>query len=147
MAPIGRKGADTDPLYRWIRRQKERREAEEAKRLLYVAATRASRELHLMGTATVTSKPDGVSAIGPGASKSLLSTAWPALGESFAAAWQSQGQRILSAAGRNPAAPLAGEEVSKKLSLRRLPSDWRPNKHYCTHYSYHYSGQLPRLTS
>ena len=66
VAPIGRKGADTDPLYRWIRLQKERREAEEAKRLLYVAATRASRELHLMGTATVKSKPDGTSAIEPG---------------------------------------------------------------------------------
>jgi ATP-dependent helicase/nuclease subunit A len=132
VAPIGRKGADTDPLYRWIRRQSERREAEEAKRLLYVAATRASQQLHLMGTATITSKPEGVSEIGPGAGKSLLSTAWTALTPSFTAAWQSQGQKTtFSAAGRNPTAPGAGagpEEASKKLALRRLPSDWRPEK-------------------
>ena len=124
VAPIGRKGADTDPLYRWIRLQKERREAEEAKRLLYVAATRASRELHLMGTATVKSKPDGTSTIERGSSKNLLSTAWPALGESFVAAWQSQRQG--TPARQDPAASAGArtEEALKKICLRRLPSDW-----------------------
>jgi ATP-dependent helicase/nuclease subunit A len=132
VAPIGRKGADTEPLYRWIRRQQEDREAEEAKRLLYVAATRASRELHLMGTATVKSKPDGTSAIQPGSGKNLLSTAWPALEESFAAAWRSQ--RPGTGAGQNPAACAGAdtEPVTKKLHLRRLPSDWRPEHHIGT---------------
>jgi ATP-dependent helicase/nuclease subunit A len=128
VAPIGRKGADTDPLYRWIRRQKESREAEEAKRLLYVAATRASRELHLMGTATVRSKPDGTSTIERGSGKDLLSTAWPALGESFAAAWQSQKQGM--PARQDPAASAGAhtEDALKKLCLRRLPSDWEAAK-------------------
>ena len=52
VAPIGRNGEPGD-IYRWIAKQHARREDEEAKRLLYVAATRASEELHLLGTATL----------------------------------------------------------------------------------------------
>ncbi len=75
VAPIGYKGYDSHRLYRWVQRQKDRGEAEERKRLLYVACTRARQELHLLGTATQTAKSE----IKPGDSKSLLATAWPAL--------------------------------------------------------------------
>jgi ATP-dependent helicase/nuclease subunit A len=74
IAPIGLKGGDTHPLYRWVRQQRQHRFNEERKRLFYVACTRARQELHVLGTAELGSK--GLRA---GASDSLLSTAWPAL--------------------------------------------------------------------
>jgi ATP-dependent exoDNAse (exonuclease V) beta subunit len=78
VAPIGQKGQKQDKLYRWVRIQRERREAEERKRLLYVACTRASEELHLLGTAAKSG-----TGVKPGSAKSLLATAWPALEPQF----------------------------------------------------------------
>jgi ATP-dependent exoDNAse (exonuclease V) beta subunit len=79
VAPIGPKGDDSNTLYKWVRDQRKLRFDEERKRLFYVACTRARRELHLLGTATRSSK--GVSPA-PG---SLLQTAWPALQGRFEA--------------------------------------------------------------
>ena len=56
VAPIGG-NSQQGAIYQWIGKQKAKRENEEAKRLFYVAATRARRELHLLGTAGV--KRDG----------------------------------------------------------------------------------------
>jgi ATP-dependent helicase/nuclease subunit A len=81
VAPIGSKGVDKHPTYAWVQRQRELRADEERKRLLYVACTRARRELHLLGTATM-----NASGLQPGDSKSLLNAAWPALEAAFAAA-------------------------------------------------------------
>ncbi|AXC11854.1 ATP-dependent DNA helicase pcrA [Acidisarcina polymorpha] len=72
-APIDSKGEDTSALNRWVQLQRDNREAEERKRLLYVACTRAREELHLFGTATVT---NSTLSSKPG---TLLNTAWPAL--------------------------------------------------------------------
>ncbi|MGC2300310.1 MAG: UvrD-helicase domain-containing protein [Acidobacteriaceae bacterium] len=80
VAPIGLHGEDTEPLYRWVRRQRQIRFDEERKRLLYVACTRARRELHLFGT--VAASASGVSA----PKDTLLDTAWPALHHYFEAA-------------------------------------------------------------
>jgi ATP-dependent helicase/nuclease subunit A len=81
VAPIGSKGSDKHPTYAWVQRQREMRADEERKRLLYVACTRARRELHLLGTATI-----NASGLQPGDSKSLLNAAWPALSQEFVAA-------------------------------------------------------------
>jgi ATP-dependent exoDNAse (exonuclease V) beta subunit len=64
-----------------VRRQRQIRFDEERKRLLYVACTRARRELHLFGTAVT--KPTGVC---PAHNDSLLATAWPALHPTFESA-------------------------------------------------------------
>ncbi len=77
VAPIGNKGEDTSLTYKWLWRQKQNRETEERKRLLYVACTRAREELHLFGTVAVTDK--GFSPV----SGTLLHTAWPALESAF----------------------------------------------------------------
>src|SRR4029450_4936153 len=51
-APGTPDGRDPDPIYRWIELMERRRVARERARLLYVAVTRAKRELHILGNAT-----------------------------------------------------------------------------------------------
>ncbi len=127
VAPIGRKGGDTDPLYGWIVQQRTRKQAEEAKRLLYVACTRASRELRLMGTATVAIHNDGSESLTPGRGPTLLRTAWPALEEVFQA--KRAAHKHDSANPKQSALPFPESSVSvsqpKTLQLRRLPADWQ----------------------
>ena len=81
VAPLGPQGEDKHPLYKWVRQQRQMRFDEERKRLLYVACTRARRELHLFGAAVATA--GGVQF--PNRA-SLLATAWPALQSEFEAA-------------------------------------------------------------
>ncbi|HEY0795389.1 MAG TPA: UvrD-helicase domain-containing protein [Acidisarcina sp.] len=78
VAPIGQKGQKQAPLYRWVQEQRNKRDVEERKRVLYVACTRASGELHLLGTAT-----EDKSGLKPGEKSSLLATAWPGLEGAF----------------------------------------------------------------
>ncbi|HEY1806994.1 MAG TPA: 3'-5' exonuclease, partial [Acidobacteriaceae bacterium] len=78
VAPIGMHGENTEPLYRWVRRQRQMRFDEERKRLFYVACTRARRELHLFGAAVY-----GASGLSAPNKDSLLKTAWPALQDDF----------------------------------------------------------------
>lgn len=124
VAPIGLHGEDTEPLYKWVRKQRLIRFDEERKRLLYVACTRARRELHLLGTAAISG-----SGVRPQNSDSLLCTAWPALEARFEAFQREQAARD-AAPGRVIAFPAAGEvqEMAAAgdrpgLTLRRLPLD------------------------
>ncbi len=131
VAPIDEAGDETSALNRWVRRQKENREAEERKRLLYVACTRAREELHLFATATVTDK--GLSC----RSGSLLRSAWPALRKHFE---ERYGEANSTRPSRNvleiPTAPpqdllfggvLDNVAAERRGSiLHRLPSGWSP---------------------
>jgi ATP-dependent exoDNAse (exonuclease V) beta subunit len=49
VAPIPQTGSDGDPVYKYLSHLESARAANETARLLYVAATRARRELHLLG--------------------------------------------------------------------------------------------------
>jgi ATP-dependent exoDNAse (exonuclease V) beta subunit len=49
VAPISQAGSDGDPVYKYLAHLESARAANETARLLYVAATRARRELHLLG--------------------------------------------------------------------------------------------------
>ncbi len=75
VAPMRRKGTGKDPIpYDTLRRLENERAAHESERLLYVAATRAIRELHLVGVAkSDLTKSDGLSTP---ASGSLLALLW-----------------------------------------------------------------------
>jgi ATP-dependent exoDNAse (exonuclease V) beta subunit len=122
VAPLGPQEEETHQLYRWVRKQRQIRFDEERKRLLYVACTRARRELHLFGTAVVTS-----SGIREPDQNTLLDTAWPALQADFAAALAANRARVL-------AFPTTGilEEVAAvadspaRVAPRRLPLDAEP---------------------
>ncbi|MFT4112097.1 UvrD-helicase domain-containing protein [Silvibacterium sp.] len=118
LAPIGSRGDDRHATYAWIQRQRDQRAAEERKRLLYVACTRARRELHLFGTATVTKD-----SLQPGDARSLLASAWPALEEEFAAlvAPPSDETNSLLPFPEEPIEIAAEvEQQAASLSLRRL---------------------------
>jgi ATP-dependent helicase/nuclease subunit A len=122
VAPIGLKGEMTHPLYQWVRRQRNIRFDEERRRLFYVACTRARRELHLFGTATVAN-----SGLKTGAQDSLLQAAWPGLEAKFAAEWQKQRPALpenviaFPAPINQPLELAAAGETKQPLTLRRLP--------------------------
>jgi ATP-dependent helicase/nuclease subunit A len=79
LAPISEAGQKPDPIYAYLSRVEERKTRAETARLLYVAATRARRHLHLLGT--VKTKEDGSIAEPPG--QSLLKLLWFAVEPSF----------------------------------------------------------------
>jgi len=79
LAPIGQKGTQKDKLGSWLTGIRAKREAAENKRVFYVAATRASEELHLFGAATLSTK-GGI--VWP-RHDSLLRASWPAAAPYF----------------------------------------------------------------
>ncbi len=123
VAPIGRRGQSSG-IYQWIGKQQTRRQDDEAKRLFYVAATRAREELHLLGTAIVKTPKNGEQEVGPGDKHSLLGIAWEALRGEFERA---HAEEIVAAGGVSPLqTELAFPEPSSTLRLRRLPAGWKP---------------------
>lgn len=130
-APIGRKG-EKDRIYQWISRQRERRNREERKRLLYVGSTRARRQLYLLGSVT-TKGPgdDGTISFGTGKSQTLLKTAWPAIEGRLRAELEQTVRQLaeaVPATGANAAPPSSNASSLLSLNglrLRRLPVDWR----------------------
>ena len=125
VAPIGRNGKQGG-IYAWIGKLQGRREDDEARRLLYVAATRASKELHLLGTATI--KKDGLG-LSPGSSRSLLGIAWTALKNDFERAREEEEP----ASDATPQqAEFAFPPASPSIQLRRLPADWKPSEYATT---------------
>jgi ATP-dependent exoDNAse (exonuclease V) beta subunit len=84
IAPIREAGADdgADATYAYVQAQEKARQREEDARLLYVAATRAKRSLHLIG-ATKVKLEKGVETASPPPAASLLATLWPAVAADF----------------------------------------------------------------
>jgi ATP-dependent helicase/nuclease subunit A len=105
LAPISESGGDKDPIYRYLERIERRRSDQETARLLYVAATRARRSLHLLSS--VTRKQDGT--VGQPESRSFLKLLWPAIAEHFA----------------NPLPGKQEEESHPARTIRRLPATWQ----------------------
>ncbi|MBX3704226.1 MAG: UvrD-helicase domain-containing protein [Steroidobacteraceae bacterium] len=113
-------GADADALEGWMRRLAAEREALELGRVAYVAATRARRELHLIGSAATRWTEDGPELCRP-RSGSLLDFFWPVLQQEF--------ERALAV--RGDAGAEHGREGDRRRRLRappllRLPVAWVP---------------------
>ena len=86
LAPIRETGAEADveadAIYQYVVQQDRDKQRQEIVRLLYVAATRAERRLHLLATFTVKAGDDGGSVdetLLPPRADSLLQALWPAL--------------------------------------------------------------------
>ena len=138
VAPFQRKGADRGTAKQWVDRVYRQREAQEERRILYVAATRAREELHLFARPAYTVEGDGSFSL-PDPAASLLATAWPALGEEVrarfedwkaASAGSSAGQEqvIDSVAASGEGNLLQMPPPPKPTILRRLPPDYRPEQ-------------------
>lgn len=106
LAPISESGRDRDPIYRYLNVLEQRKSEQETARLLYVAATRARRRLHLLSV--VKTKDDG--SIAEPVSGSLLKLLWPAVAEVFAAPVAAGGDQGLA---RIPA------------TIRRVRGNWK----------------------
>ncbi len=74
LAPIQGRGQPSEALNQWLNNLAQDREAEERKRLFYVACTRAREELHLFATLEIRQSGD----LGKPKKGSLLDAAWPA---------------------------------------------------------------------
>jgi ATP-dependent exoDNAse (exonuclease V) beta subunit len=112
LAPVKPDGGDPDPIYRWIEILERRRVARERARLLYVAVTRAKRDLHILGNATAKER-DGRLMIDDPRRGSMLKMLWGAVETQF---WETEPSAKIPA-GYKPAPP---------QKLRRLPLEWRP---------------------
>jgi len=109
-----------DPLEQWMRRLAAEREALELGRVAYVAATRAKRQLHLVGSARIRWKGGEPRLRTPGAG-SLLRFFWPALRGQFEQALAARA----AAQGEAERAP-GGRPRLAAPPLLRVPMDFVP---------------------
>jgi ATP-dependent exoDNAse (exonuclease V) beta subunit len=117
LAPIKAAGADGNAIGAYLNRLAARKGRYEDGRLLYVAATRAKRRLHLLGHVNVKDSDTGPELQPPPAS-TLLGSLWPAVEEEFREAFV-PGDLDTVASGDTAVvlAPATG--------IRRLPLDWQ----------------------
>ncbi len=115
LAPVAATGADPHPLYRWLERLEAAKLAQEKRRLLYVAATRARRWLHLFGTSGVVQVEGEVPQLVAPASSCALGLLWPVVEPGF--------QVRLAEVGAISGEVAPG--IARDPPLRRLPLAWR----------------------
>ena len=110
LAPISASGQDFDPIYKYIKRIGDKKGDQECARLLYVAATRARNQLHLLGCA-------GLKATTGEPTKSgLLKHLWPAVEIGFC----SRRNRPRGSTTQGPAPP----QQARPRPIHRLPIAW-----------------------
>ena len=113
VAPVEHTGGAANPLYAWLEALEREKLLQERRRLLYVAATRAERWLHLFGSAKLRDD-DGPPTVVRAAGNSALGLLWPVVGAAFVARLAELGE----VEGEVP------EEGERMPTLRRLPSGW-----------------------
>ena len=118
LAPIKQTGAEGDRIYDYLAHLERERERFEQARLLYVAATRAKKRLHLLGHVQTKVVEDAVE-IRPPAPDSLLDTLWPAVAKIFQDAAASLAASDLVAPGTGQ-----GPQPGVDQKLRRLSAQW-----------------------
>ena len=117
LAPIKESGTESDPAYAYVRKIQTAKAANESMRLLYVAATRARSNLHLLGHTEADlesgriKEPD---------SRTLLKRFWPAAEPTFRNAAAARLRPEIAAPLPELPAPAPG------IPLRRLTLKWQP---------------------
>ncbi len=117
LAPIKETGGKDDAIYQYLWRIEKTRRHNENTRLLYVAATRARNELHLLGHARTSDS--GPEVRNPPAG-SLLSQLWKTAKPVFMEALEAE----MSEDDR----ALQGETISPVVPVRRIAVDWSPDE-------------------
>jgi ATP-dependent exoDNAse (exonuclease V) beta subunit len=131
VAPLKQKGADhgEPTVYDYLKKLEAERAAHEDERLLYVAATRAIRRLHLVGVAVAdAAKDDGLK---PSAAGTLLKLLWPGVAQPvFAAALAGQPEAEVPRPAIDPASfvpPLVRlRAIGLPDTLAAIPEGLRP---------------------
>ena len=117
VAPLASVGDEPNVLYAWLDELEKARLRQERRRLLYVAATRAERWLHLLGTCRVTQdKKTGTPQLVSPVQSTGLAILWPKVEADFTARLAEIG----AIAGEDEA------DIVRDPVLRRLPDAWRP---------------------
>jgi len=134
VAPVQTKGADRGNAKAWVDRVYRKRESQETRRILYVAATRAREELHFFARPAYKEDAGVLSLAEP--KNCLLATAWPALEEEVQARfeeWKSARADAEPSTDQVVEALAASEESNLLVMpspptptiLRRLPADFQ----------------------
>jgi len=113
IAPLAGTGDDPNLLYAWLEQLEGEKLLQERRRLLYVAATRAERELHLFGSCRLTERDDQPQLARP-STRVALGMLWPAVEPVFV--------KRLAEIGAIEGEP--APEIDRRPVLRRLPADW-----------------------
>jgi len=108
------RGAADATLHSWLCGLESERRRFELGRLAYVAATRARRQLHLIGNAMTKVDGDGVRSVRPPQQGSLLALLWPVVERSFLA-------QLEEAAGTPAASSDASPAAAAPLTRLRCP--------------------------
>jgi len=111
LAPIKEAGQEISPVYDFVKRLEDERQSYESGRLLYVAATRAKQQLHLLGTVNINNEGE----MGKPASNSLLMQLWPVVKTFFEQAFEQY---------QNVETQQVSPTATKINQLRRMTPDW-----------------------
>ena len=129
IAPMPSKGNESGTTKRWVDRVRHDREAQEDRRILYVASTRAREELHLFARPSYKVETNGSFTLCE--PTSLLKTAWPALEDDvrarFAAWTAERWKRPVQGMLFQIAAAAQSDEADASAHstlLRRLPAGY-----------------------
>ena len=126
LAPIAASSEDSDAMITYLRYLDGLREQNEVVRLLYVAATRAKKSLHLFGNARLKKNKDGAELLPPTAG-SLLATLWPAVEPQFAEAFR---HLVIEEADKDDKEGAGYRDVQ---GITRISDAWRSPVHFdCT---------------
>lgn len=113
LAPIKATADEKDPIYEYLRLEEKKRADFETARLLYVAATRAKKSLHLIASLH---RDETSNEIKKPAKNSLLAKLWPTLGKQFL-------KNIKNEAAQTGEAVISSNPAHH--TLQRLTDNWQ----------------------
>lgn len=131
VAPLPSKGGDSGKAKQWVDRVYRAREAQETRRILYVATTRAREELHVFARLDYKTESNGTLTLCE-PSGSLILTAWPAMEEEVREQFENwkadeTEKEIETIAAADASNLLFMPASAKPTILRRLPIDYQPS--------------------
>jgi ATP-dependent helicase/nuclease subunit A len=119
LAAIGASGDEDDPVYACVTRLLRQHQEHEDGRLLYVAATRARRRLHLLAQLSMDRTELDRAAVKAPSRSALLSKLWPVLQADFE-------RLVVQSPARTSSATAQAVRDPMSYPLRRISLGWKP---------------------